>query len=106
MKASTKAKFSGIRQGLNNTKGFSKHDEMIQSMYGVELLDGHQNLGEGGFTYSTRPISNKVSNFVLTFHGKIVQLLPTFFKKKVRNVLSPKTSGTPEIVSSFSLFRR
>lgn len=51
MKSSTKAKFSAIRQGLSTISDFSKYDEMIQSMYGTELLDGLQNLGEGGFTY-------------------------------------------------------
>lgn len=51
MKSTSKAKFSAIRRGFKTASDLSDHDKMMKSMFGLELLDGCQELAEGGFPY-------------------------------------------------------
>lgn len=51
----SKSNFANIRNERNktgkNTKKLTELDERILAMYGIDIIDGHQGLGEGGFPY-------------------------------------------------------
>lgn len=75
IRLSTKSKIAKIRHVRSQIGGENKvavrltaMDEQIVSMYGIDLLDGHQKLGEGGFP--NKKVANHCTAFYLIIENK------------------------------------
>lgn len=62
MKATTKSKLAEVRIGFKRKGDLTDRDQKIISMFGQDLLDGHQNIGEGGFLY------DEVNAIYISYH--------------------------------------